>query len=324
MTVSVESTTQSSPKRSRVRFAMRGVVGGLAAGVFTGGVEFLLRGRDLYQVAVLTYVIVYPLVGFGLCWFGYRNSPGWRGMRPRDFFSAEPLAPEEAAARGDRIRRYAWTGFGTGVGIGLVTTALDFGWRGWPSVGATFVTSQLLYPYMGMGLGFNMGLRPGDAKPSIRNFRFRMRTLMILVAYFGILFGLGTVLSRYSGLAWQYHMKAVGDRAMVDVYQTQIGKAQADLERAETAKELRAGRIPDGLLPAQIAFLKGLEGNATEEYKKYRYGLIADGEDLQAKLGSQNLTDFTKLVDHYGKLGEKYTKAAKEPWVRVEPDPPIP
>ena len=253
-------------------------------GLCTAGIEYLLHGRDLHQVAVPTYGLVYPARGFWallvrlpkLVWVARDASAG--------FFATEPLPPEEAAARGGRIRRFAWTGFGTGVGIGLLATALDFIWRGWPSVGASFVISQLLYPYMGIGLGFNLGLRPGDAKPSIRNFRFRMRTLMILVAYFGILFGLGTVLSRYSGLAWQYHVKAVGDRAMADVYQTQIEKARADLERAENATELRAGRIPDGLLPSQKDFLKGLEGNATEEYKKYRYGIIADGEQRQASL----------------------------------------
>jgi hypothetical protein len=70
--------------------------------------------------------------------------------------------------------------------------------------------------------------------------------------------------------------------------------------------------------------LKELEGKATDQYKQYRYGLIADGEDLQAKLASQNADQFTKLVQHYNQLAEKYTKAAKQPWLPVQPDPPLP
>jgi hypothetical protein len=182
---------------------------------------------------------------------------------------------------------------------------------------------MLLYPYFGMLLGYNISLRPGDAKPSIRNFRFRMQTLMIFVAYFGILFGLGTVASRYSGLATQYRAKALNARTMFVVYQGLIEKEQVNLQRSVNAKELRAGRIPDGILPAQKAFLKGLEGKSTEQYKQYRYGLIADGEDRLAKLASQILPGLTPQLEIYKKLAEKYTKAEQQPWVPVEPDPPI-
>ena len=111
---------------------------------------------------------------------------------------------------------------------------------------------------------------------------------------------------------------------MLEVFQNLLDRARADLKRADDAKELRAGHIPDGLLPAQKTFLKGLEGNATEEYKKYRYGLIADGEDRQAGLATLNVAEFTPRIEIYKRLVEKYTKAAQEPWVPVEPDPPMP
>ena len=46
--------------------------------------------------------------------------------------------------------------------------------------------------------------------------------------------------------------------------------------RRNNAKELRAGRIPDGIQEGQKTFLKSLETSATPEYRTYRYGLIAE------------------------------------------------
>ena len=299
--------------RSRPVFALIGLIAGLIGGIAIAGVEFLLRRRNLREVALPTYLLVYPLVGLGLSWFGYRNRHMCALDAPCDFFSVGPLSPEEAAARGGRIRRFASIGAGIGIAVGLLATALDFAWRGWPFLAGTFVTGLLFYPYIGMIFGFNFSLRPGDPKPSIRNFRFRMQTLMILVTYLGILCGLGIVASRYSAVAIQYQAKALNSQTMVDVFQTVLERARADLKRAERAKELRAGRIPDGLLPTQQAFLKGLEGNATEQYKQYRYGVMADGEDHLAQLAAQNLSDYTPLFEFHKKLAAKYTKAAQKP-----------
>ena len=319
-----ENTVGSNVKRSWWSFALGGLLWGIILGGSCVGTEYLLRGRNLRDVALTTYLIVFPLVGLGVAWLGYRNQDWWRWSRPRGFFSVEPLPPAEAAARGRRTRRCVWIGFGVGIAIAFVATALDFAWRGWPFLAGTFLSGLLLYPYFGMLLGYNISIRPGAAKPSIRNFRFRMGTLMILVAYLGILCGLGTVALRYSRLAEQHHFKALNVCTMMAVYRTLVERNRADLKRADNARELCAGRIPDGISPSQKNFLKGLEGNATAEYKKYRYGLIADGEDRTAGLAAKNLPQLTDRLANYERLAEKYTKAEQKPWVPVEPDPPMP
>jgi hypothetical protein len=107
-------------------------------------------------------------------------------------------------------------------------------------------------------------------------------------------------------------------------YQTILDKALKDAERTKNADALRAGRIPDGLLDNQKAFLKSLDQTATDEYKKYRYGLIADGEQRQAEIGAYNIAIYRRLVDYQATLAAKYEKAALEPWLPVEPDPPMP
>ncbi|MGO9471126.1 MAG: hypothetical protein ACLQIB_28615 [Isosphaeraceae bacterium] len=60
------------------------------------------------------------------------------------------------------------------------------------------------------------------------------------------------------------------------------------------------------------------------EYRKYRYNLIADGQETYGRNLEESL-QFTKvLIDYYSKLAAKYEKAREEPWLPVEPDPPQP
>ena len=62
------------------------------------------------------------------------------------------------------------------------------------------------------------------------------------------------------------------------------------------ASELRAGRIPDGIEGGQKTFLKSLDRSATPEYRTYRFGLIADGEDRSGQLAESNVAEFGKLT----------------------------
>ncbi|WP_154673906.1 hypothetical protein [Singulisphaera acidiphila] len=316
--------TGSTPNRSWWSCTLTGLVMGGMLGAVSVGVEYLLRGRDLHEVALPTYLLLYPLIGFGLGGLYYRHPHIRPWVRPPGFFAVEPLPPEEAEARGQRSRRFMGIGFGAGIATSFLATAFDFVWRGWPFLAETLIPALLWWPYLGLLIGYSVSLQPGAPKPSIRNIRFRMRTLMILVAYVALLFGFGTQSARYSGMARIYHEKGRSARTMVDFFQSQVEKSRADLKRTDAAKELRAGRIPDRLLPSQKEFLKGLEGKSTEEYRQYRYGLIADGEDRQARLAAGNVVQCGVRVDYYKRLAAKYAKAAREPWMPVEPDPPMP
>ena len=62
----------------------------------------------------------------------------------------------------------------------------------------------------------------------------------------------------------------------------------------------------------------------TPAYRKYRYDLIADGEERQGRMSETNAQMFTTLVDYHSKLAAKYKKAEQKPWLPVEPDPPPP
>src|SRR5262249_49745101 len=160
---------------------------------------------------------------------------------------------------------------------------------------------------------------PGDPTPSIKRFRLRTRTLAILVAYIALVLGLGIQATRWSVRAQQYQAKAASAVALAHFYQRQVARLEADLQPAENARELRAGRIPDGLLTAQKEFLKGLAGTTTKAYREYLYGLIADAEEQQARLTGQKLPRFRRVVRYQQELAAKYSQGARRPWMPVAP-----
>jgi hypothetical protein len=213
--------TGSRAKRSRLLFTLGGLAVGLGLGVASAVFDCLTEPVDLHRVALPTYLLVYPLAGLGMGWLLYRNPYARQRVRPPGFFAVEPLPPEKAEESRRRIRRSMAVGFGTGLVIALVGAVLDFAWRGWPYVAWLLIHSLIVYPVGGMWGGYVLSLRPGDPKPSIRNFRFRMRTLMILVAYVALVFGLGKQATRYSVLASQYRSKVLAAQAIVDVLERQ-------------------------------------------------------------------------------------------------------
>jgi hypothetical protein len=78
-------------------------------------------------------------------------------------------------------------------------------------------------------------------------------------------------------------------------------------------------------LPAsQKQFLKMLDRTASPQYRKEQYSLLADSEQEQADLAAENVRHWREAVDDYKARAEKYEKAARRPWLPVEPDPPEP
>lgn len=306
------------------RFILGGMLGGLAGGVLTVVIELLIRARSLRDVALPTFLIVYPIVGGFLGWaFGrHPDSGGFR--RPPGFFAEGPIPDADREERARRVRKWVWTGFGLGIVVALVNAALDFLWRGWPFLSDSLGMGLFLGPYLGSLMGLNLGLRRGDPKPSLRDFRLRMSTVMILTAYLAFWMGLVMQTRQLTSAAKTSWNKYLNARDTGGVFQKLLDQEIAKAKRSRNAEALRAGRIPEGLAPKQITFLKSLDGKATEDYKKQRYALIADAEQRQADTARSNVDVFGRVVAHYKAMEAKYAAAADRPWLPVEPDPPVP
>lgn len=327
------TTTATVAPLGRTGSLARALCLGAGAGALGGCVglafEFLMhRGQTrLADLAWPAAVVAWPIMGGLFGWLVHRN-PEARGRhgfrRPEDYFAIGPVPDEVREARDRRVRRSVWTGFAGGVFAALASAAVDFHFRGWPHVGGTLTGGLFLFPYLGSMLGFNQALRRGDPKPSLRDARFGMRTLMILTAYLALLFGLGMRVSRVSNAVNLSLVRSQNAVQTADLFRKILDQNLANVGRSANAEALRAGRIPEGLDPSQAEFLKSLDATATEDFKKLRYGAIADGEQRQADLAVKNVDVFRRLVAYQEQLAEKYAKAAKEPWLPVAPDPPPP
>ena len=157
--------------------------------------------------------------------------------------------------------------------------------------------------------------------------RFSMRTMLLLIAYLSLLGGLGVVAARIGVPAHRYFQQHLQASGIADVLSTQLPKSQAEVVvRFRNASQLRQGTIPTGIMKGQKDFLKSLDADehVKPDYRKSRFGRIADGEEHLARQAEVAVQSLTANIDYYSKLAAKYEQAMRGPWLPVEPDGPRP
>jgi hypothetical protein len=79
-------------------------------------------------------------------------------------------------------------------------------------------------------------------------------------------------------------------------------------------------------MQGQKDFLKSLDADEKVKpgYRKYRFDLIADGEEHLGRQAEVAMQSLTVNIDYFSKLAAKYQQAMREPWLPVEPDGPRP
>ena len=92
--------------------------------------------------------------------------------------------------------RFAESGFAIGLVYGLIATAIELLWHRWWILPGALIFNLLLFPLVGLIVGFKLGHVTGDPRWSRRFMRFNMRTMMLLIAYLSLMLGLGVVASR--------------------------------------------------------------------------------------------------------------------------------
>lgn len=232
------ATTDPPPRTASLARAV--IVG--AGSMTLGGcavlaVEFLLnrgqsRPSDLSWPSIL---VGYPILGAVVGWMSHRNPETRTGARglvpPEGYYATGPVSAEASEARLRRLRTSVWTGFGGGVIAALAASAVDFAARGWPFVGGTLSGGLVLLPLLGAGFGLGLGQRRGDPKPSPRDARFGMRTLMILTAYLALLLGFGMRISRVSTEASLLHVKSRMASKSARFYRDRLDEFYANVGR---------------------------------------------------------------------------------------------
>ena len=113
---------------------------------------------------------------------------------------------------------------------------------------------------------------------------------MVIVAYVALLLGVSVSTSRIGTAARRYLQKKMNSAEMAKVYWEQTRKCDADAKlKRKNVTELKAGKIPVGLLQIQRVFLQSLEDDpkVTPDYRIYRRGLITESEE-QHRIRQEN------------------------------------
>lgn len=308
----------SRPQRPLAFDLALGFAAGLVLTLLTTVFDKMLRGWNLNEIPLGGYLVIWPTIGTLVGYVRRRRVAAPMHDNP---------SQEEQERQRQRRGKFVTAGFAIGLVLGLVSTLLDLAWRGWFILPFQLILNLLIFPYFGVLLGFNLSRVPGEPKWSWRFLRFNMRTMMVVVAYVALLFGLGVVTGRIGGAARRYYQQYLNAKQMVDVFDGVLRKEQVKAPvRLRNAELLRDGVIPADIMQGQKDFLTSLDmdNKVKPDYRKYRYGLIADGEELQGRMAEKNVQTYTTLIDYYAKLAVKYEKARHEPWLPVEPDPPRP
>jgi hypothetical protein len=312
-----EPIVESRSPRRLVSDLTVGLAAGLVIGLVNTNAHAMVSDSGLHEVPWGDYLVIWPVLGLVA---GYSSRRG-----------AAPLIEDRSDAsqeRQDRTRgRFVTAGLAIGVAVGLITTSIDVAQRGWSSLQFQLILRLLLYPYIGVLIGFNLSRVPGDPKWSWRFMRFNMRTMMLLVAYIALLFGLGVETGRLATAARRYHQQYVTANQTANWLgdASRLCQAQAQA-RYRNAKALRRGAIPPSIPQHQQDFLQWLDTDekATPERRKEHYDSIAAYEESQGHLAETNARQYATSFEYSSKLAAKYEKAERNPWAAVEPDPPSP
>jgi hypothetical protein len=237
--------------------------------------------------------------------------------------------PPDDVERGRRARgRWILGGFCAGIVLAYVVTAVRVAWQGWRILPYMLISDLIWAPIIGaqMGIGFGYWRHPDPRKGRRfwRRPRFRMLTMMILIAYIALLFGMGVSTAPIGEAARNYEQRYLLSAGVMEVYRGAAAKYSAQVrQKLAAAAELRSGRIPDDLAPSQKAFLRSLDPRTTPELRKERYEQIATVEERGGKGLEPIVAHFRKFTAYHEALADKYDRARRRPWLPVEPDPPL-
>ena len=140
--------------------------------------------------------------------------------------------------------------------------------------------------------------------------RFRIRTMMVVVAAIALVAAAGVESRRLYGLSRRYRARAT-EYSRIEKWAREFAKDGA--ERVVAA----SGHVHD----TEEFLKKGAQrGRRMQE-------LISESLELEKeyeRLCRQGLQKWTARGQHAASLKDKYERAARYPWLPVEPDPPEP
>lgn len=123
-------------------------------------------------------------------------------------------------ARRARIRAgWVYGGFASGILVGFAVTAASVAVSGYGVLPVQLIWNLMWAPALGVILGFRLGRIRGSEPWNWKRMRLRTRTMMVIVAYVALLFGMGVSTGRLGHTARQYESKFITSGQLMKVYQ---------------------------------------------------------------------------------------------------------
>jgi hypothetical protein len=248
--------------------------------------------------------------------------------------SDETLGGASTVVTRDEIERlrtrahWGYGGFAIGIGLGFACTAAQMATFGYHFLLVLDPVLNLIWaPFLGVVIGRALSRTRPEKPRKWTPPQLRVLTLMVIVTYVALLFGVGVSTIRIGIAAQRYLQESVSSAERARIYREQGRKCDSDakLKRANVA-DLRAGKVPVGLLPIQREFLQSLEDDpkVTPDYRAYVRGPITEGEEAHRIRQEHNVVVMGRIAEHFEKLAAKYEWYRWHPWLPIEPDPPVP
>ena len=201
-------------------------------------------------------------------------------------------------------------------------------WEGYYHLTTSLIcTLSIWAPFLGVVIGRALSRTRPEKRRKWRPPQLRVHTLLVIVAYVALLFGVGVSTFRTGVTAMRYLQKSINSAEMARIYREQGRKCdtEAKLKRTNIA-DLRAGKVPVGLLLTQRKFLQSLEDDpkVTPDHRAYRRGLITEGEERDRIRHEHNVVVLERVAEHFERLVTKYEWHRWHPWLPIEPDQPVP
>jgi hypothetical protein len=166
---------------------------------------------------------------------------------------------------------------------------------------------------------------------SLPRFRFTVRGLMVVVAVAALLIFAGLWSSRMARMARIYRAEATRHTLM----QTTFARAKVFQERRLASLESDAGRKKEAWAASVRREEERIQGLPRDSKRRAAYEEVISenarifeaSQRRWAKfidMQSSDLKHSDELIEYHTFLVEKYERAARYPWLPVEPDPPEP
>jgi hypothetical protein len=217
--------------------------------------------------------------------------------------------------------QWIYCGLGLGIVTGFIVSTVQAVFHGWGLLDTQLVYNLLWSSTLGYFVGVGTCPVPKTKTPVEWRARLSLRALMVAVAVFGIILGIGIVTHRISEAARLYQQRANNSEQKARYFRSLAHQ----FENAENDALRKVEHLnPENLTPGQKDFLRTLDQGGSLESRMQRYKMMAESVEQERKYRHPFMIWHYEIAEYEEMVADKYRRATRRPWLPVATDPPEP